>query len=75
MSDSVEDKVRDLEYRVKTLECVVDKQGKLIMNMSDKLTQILSVLTRVQYVGYGMAIYFVLSNFGFISALKLAMSL
>ena len=65
-------KCRELEYKVASIESRLNTQKDAIIEVKRDLDKILSVLVRVQYVGYGLAIYYVLENVGFIQAFKLA---
>ena len=72
MSVDLEKRVTKLEYDMEALDVRVRRQGESIVRIEILLDKILVVLSRVQYIGYGIAIYYVMDNLGFVQALKLA---
>lgn len=73
MSVELEKRVTALEYEVKNLKEDVHAHGNDMSSVKKDVNKILAIVQKVQYVAYGIMIYFVFDTFGLTKALKLAM--
>lgn len=72
MSEDIDKRVTALEYKVENLEKELHEHGTDMSAVKQDVNKILGIVQKVQYVAYGIMVYFLFDTFGLTKALKFA---